>query len=67
MCYKPGVSLLLLLNSSKIITIHTIEAVITLYFISRVKSILSYFITYRVSRKKTNITAILFFIDIRNL
>lgn len=67
MCYKLGVLLLLLLNSSKIIIIRAIEVVITLCFMSRVKSILNCFVTYRVSRKKINIIIILFFIDIRNL
>ena len=67
MCYKPGVPLLLLFNSSKIITVRAIEAVMALYFVSRVKSTLGRFVTHRVPRKKTNVKAILFFIDIRNL
>lgn len=67
MCYKAGVSLLSLFNSSKMITVRAIEAVMALYFVSRVMSTLGSFVTHRVPRKKTNVTAILCFIDIRNL
>ena len=67
MGYTPGVSLLLLFNSSKIITVRAIEAVMALYFMSRVESMTGSFVTHRVPRKKTKVTAILFFIDIRNL
>lgn len=67
MCYKPGVSLLLLFNSSKIITVRAIEAVMALYFMSRVESVLGSFVTHRVPRKKTNVMAILCFIDVCNL
>lgn len=67
MCCKAGVSLLLLLNSSKIITVRAIEAVMALYLMSRVESMLGSLVTHRVPRKKTNVRAILFFIDICNL
>ena len=49
------------------ITVRAIEAVMALCLVSRVESTLGGFITHRVPRKKTNDTAILFFIDIRNL
>ena len=43
MCYRPGVLILLLLNSSKIITVRVIEAVMALDFMSRIKFMLSSF------------------------
>ena len=49
------------------ITVRAIEAVMALYFVSRSESTLGRFVTHRVPRKKTNVTAILFFVDIRSL
>ena len=49
------------------ITVRAIEAMIALYLVSRVESTLGSFETHRVPRKKTNVTAILFFVDIRSL
>lgn len=48
-------------------TVRAIEAVMALSFVGWVESTLNSFVTNRVPRKKTNITATLFFVDICSL